>query len=157
MFRNGNIFKQWVNRLPEKHIFIFDLDKTLWNCTIDHNANITPKDIYDHCPKERHYMLTHIQEKGHELNISSRSNEPDKCKVLLRYLFPNITFNNIQIFPTPKTKREHVSNIINGRDINNFIVFDEEIHILEDLKKIYPGCQVFHTINGLRYETFEKT
>jgi hypothetical protein len=156
MFRNGNIFKQWVSNFKEPQVFIFDLDKTLWDCKVEHKKEIKGMDIFQYTPKERHYMLTYIQDKGHEINIGSRSSEPEKCKDFLRYLFPNIHFNNIQIFPTPEFKQNHVKNILNGRDINEFIFFDEEHNILQDLKKTYPQCTIFHTPNGLYYETFNE-
>jgi len=157
LFRNGNMFKRFIFNLKEKKLFMFDLDKTLWDCTVEEDLHIRNNKIFYHTPKERHYMLTHIQEAGHEINISSRSSEPEVCKEFLRRLFPNIIFNSMQIFPTPENKQEHIKNILNGREINDFLIFDDELPILQDIKKTYPECSIFHTPNGFCYETFEET
>ena len=100
-------------------------------------------------------MLTHLQELGHEINIGSRSTEPEECKKHLKKLFPNIKFNNMQIYPTPAFKRKHVNAIFKDRPVENFYFFDDELHILKDLEKGYPGkANIFHTPKGLFYETF---
>jgi hypothetical protein len=100
-------------------------------------------------------MLTHLQELGHELNIGSRSSEPEICKKYLKNLFPNIVFNNMQIYPTPEFKRTHVDAIFAGRKIKDFYFFDDELPILKDLEIAYPEkAHIFHTPKGLLYETF---
>ena len=102
-------------------------------------------------------MLTHLQEKGHILNIGSRSSEPEKCKQHLKRLFPNIKFKNMQIYPTPQFKRKHVDAIFKDRQVEDFYFFDDELHILKDLEKGYPGkAHIFHTPTGLLYETFKQ-
>ena len=74
-------------------------------------------------PSERHYMLTHLQELGHEINIGSRSAEPEECKKHLKKLFPNIKFNNMQIYPTPTFKRKHVDAIFKDRPVEKLLFF----------------------------------
>ena len=151
----ANIFRRWVNQIPIPSVFIFDLDLTVWDCTIEEDKFINNHNIYDYVPKERHYMLTHLQELGHKLNVGSRSSEPEKCKQHLKSLFPNITFNNMQIYPTPDFKRNHVDAIFAGRKVTDFYFFDDELHILKDLEIAYPGkAHIFHTPKGVLYETF---
>ena len=151
----ANIFRRWVNHIPIPSVFIFDLDLTMWDFTVETDTHIRAKDIVNYSPKERHYMLTHLQELGHELNVGSRSSEPEKCKQHLKSLFPNITFNNMQIYPTPDFKRNHVDAIFAGRKVTDFYFFDDELHILKDLEIAYPGkAHIFHTPKGVLYETF---
>jgi len=129
----------------------------MWDCTIEEDKFINNDNIYDYVPKERHYMLTHLQELGHELNVGSRSSEPEICKKYLKDLFPNIVFNNMQIYPTPDFKRNHVDAIFAGRKVTDFYFFDDELHILKDLEVAYPGkANIFHTPKGVLYETFQQ-
>ena len=61
----------------------------------------------------------------------------------------------MQIYPTPAFKRKHVDAIFKDRKVENFYFFDDELHILKDLEKGYPGkANIFHTPKGLFYETF---
>ncbi len=151
----ANIFRKWISKIPKPSVFIFDLDLTMWDFTVEEDKHIQPQNIMDYSPKERHYMLTHLQDLGHELNIGSRSTEPEICKKYIKSLFPNITFNNIQIYPTPEFKRKHVDAIFNDRPVVDFYFFDDELNILKDLEIAYPGkAHIFHTPKGLLYETF---
>ena len=75
---------------------------------------------------------------------------------LLLALFSS-SFNNMQIYPTPTFKRKHVDAIFKDRLVENFYFFDDELHILKDLEKGYPGkANIFHTPKGLFYETFKQ-
>jgi hypothetical protein len=153
----SNLFKKWICTIPVPSIFIFDLDLTLWDFTVEEDEHIKSNEIFDYSPKERHYMLTHLQELGHELNIGSRSSEPEICKKHLKLLFPNIIFNNMQIYPTPEFKRNHIDAIFKDREITDFYFFDDELNILKDIEIAYPGkAHIFHTPTGLLYETFEQ-
>ena len=152
----ADIFKKWCRTIPTPSVFIFDLDLTIWDCTIEEDDFVNNNNIQKYVPPERHYMLTHLQDLGHELNIGSRSTEPIECKKHLKKLFPNIKFNNMQIYPTPAFKRKHVDAIFKDREVKNFYFFDDELHILKDLEKGYPGkANIFHTPKGLFYETFD--
>ena len=153
----ADIFKKWCQTIPRPSVFIFDLDLTIWDCTIEEDDFVNNNNIQKYVPPERHYMLTHLQDLGHELNIGSRSTEPIECKKHLKKLFPNIKFNNMQIYPTPAFKRKHVDAIFKDRKVEKFYFFDDELHILKDLEKGYPGkANIFHTPKGLFYETFEQ-
>ena len=153
----SNIFRRWVNHITVPSVFIFDLDLTMWDFTVETDTHIKSDEIFRYSPKERHYMLTHLQELGHEINIGSRSSEPEICKKYLKRLFPNIIFNNMQIYPTPEFKRQHVTAIFKDREITKFYFFDDELPILKDLEVAYPGkANIFHTPEGLLYETFQQ-
>ena len=49
-------------------------------------------------------MLTLFKDLGHDLIIGSRSTEPEECQIHVKNLFPNIKFNDKQIYPTPTFK-----------------------------------------------------
>ena len=153
----SNLFRKWICTIPVPSTFIFDLDLTIWDFTVEEDTHIKSDEIFNYSPKERHYILTHLQELGHEINIGSRSSEPEICKKYLKRLFPNIIFNNMQIYPTPEFKRQHVKAIFKDREITKFYFFDDELPILKDLEVAYPGkANIFHTPKGLLYETFEQ-
>ena len=101
----SNLFRRWICTIPVPSIFIFDLDLTLWDFTVEEDKYIKSKDIFNYSPKERHYMLTHLQELGHELNIGSRSSEPEICKRYLKRLFVTRFFFHLEpaalVPPTP--------------------------------------------------------
>ena len=61
--------------------FIFDLDKTLWDYTVECAPHINGKDVLNYVHKSRRTILNAIQQDGHTLNIASRSKDPDKCKI----------------------------------------------------------------------------
>ncbi len=44
----ANIFRQWVNQIPIPSVFIFDLDLTVWDCTIEEDKFINNDNIYDY-------------------------------------------------------------------------------------------------------------
>jgi hypothetical protein len=151
------VFKRFINALPKKKIFIFDLDKTIWDCTIEEDLHIRENEIINYIKPERYSILNYLQEKGHEINIGSRSSEPELCKKYLTMFFPNIKFNSIQIYPTSESKRKHVDAIFSGRNVSDFYFFDDELNILEDLKKQHPKhANILHTPNGVSYETFRQ-
>ena len=153
----SNLFRRWICTVPVPSIFIFDLDLTMWDFTVETDTHIKSDEIFNYSPKERHYILTHLQELGHEINIGSRSSEPEICKKYLKRLFPNIIFNNMQIYPTPEFKRKHVDTIFAGRKVTDFYFFDDELPILKDLEIAYPGkAHIFHTPKGVLYETFQQ-
>jgi len=80
-------------------------------------------------------MLTLMQKK-YSLNIASRSSEREKCLFFLNQCFPTIHFDQIEIFPA-QNKRTHLQNIV-GFNWNEFIVVDDEILILDDLRTVWP-------------------
>jgi len=113
---------------------IFDLDRTLWKCTIEYHPKIKKPPIH----KETLEVLSYLQNNGCSLNIASRSSEIDKCNYYLDTLFPNIHFDKRAIYPTPNTKLEHIWDI--GAIDGNFIMFDDEAHILNSIKAVFPEC-----------------
>ena len=88
----ANLFRRWINQIPVPSVFIFDLDLTMWDFTVETDTHIQERNIIDYSPKERHYMLTHLQELGHELNIGSRSSEPEICKNIFKKLISKYCF-----------------------------------------------------------------
>jgi len=111
---------------------IFDLDRTLWKCTVEYHPRLHLPPVYN----ETKDVLLHLQNLGYSLNIASRSAEPDKCNEFLDNLFPQIVFAKRAIYPSPVGKLNHILDL--GCQDGNFIMFDDEAHILEKVKKVYP-------------------
>ena len=126
---------------------IFDLDRTLWRCTIEYHPRIWRPPIH----KETREVLSFLQKEGYSLNIASRSAQPAKCNYFLDTLFPNIHFDRRAIYPTPLSKFEHIWDL--GAQDGNFIMFDDEKHILQDLKRSFPKSKTIHCYRPLDWNT----
>ena len=145
--------------------FIFDLDKTLWDFTVESSPSIRQHEIKNYVHRDRLPILKTIEDEGHLLNIASRSKNPKKCKQFLATAFPNIHFTSKQIFFAPiESKRHHVDNIFfdtHEFDLHahkpwgRFYFFDDEEKIIDDLERKYKFQHCFHTPNGLHYGTFK--
>tara|TARA_B100000686_G_C16732573_1_gene941616 strand:+ start:908 stop:1396 length:489 start_codon:yes stop_codon:yes gene_type:complete len=135
--------------------FIFDLDKTLWDYTVECAPHINGKDVLNYVHKSRRTILNAIQQDGHTLNIASRSKDPDKCKYLLKIAYPDVYFSNIQIFNTEDSKQKHIENIM-GEKLNKepFHFFDDELHLIKDIEHKNERVWGYHTPNGLNYNIF---
>jgi len=115
---------------------IFDLDRTLWRQTIEWHPRIKRPTIL----RETHDVLRHLQ-RNHYLYVASRSSEVDKCHHFLNTYLPDIHFTARAIYPSTFGKLAHI------RDLQchdgNFIFFDDEEPILQEIKHAYPqACTV---------------
>ena len=135
---------------------IFDLDKTLWDYTVESSPGISVNEIKNYIHKSRVPILEELQREGHSINIASRSTETTKCAELLHHAFPTIQFSAMQIYHTPFSKREHIRNIIDNEE-EKFHLFDDELHILNDISSTFKNAHVYHTPKGLHMGIFEKT
>ena len=149
----------------KRKTFIFDLDKTLWDYTVEYCPSIGVKDIHNYIHSSRLPILQMIQGEGHSLNIASRSKEPAICNKLLSSAFPNIHFKSKHIFFTKyENKRAHINRILhetNEYDEHShqaddfFYFFDDEKKIIDDTNLTYKSKVCFHTPMGLHYGTFD--
>ena len=76
--RNFLKCQRWVFGLPvllkpRPSHFIFDLDRTLWDFTVEDSPSIMTKDIENYIQKDRNKILRTIQDEGHIISIASRS------------------------------------------------------------------------------------
>ena len=108
---------------------IFDLDRTLWKC---YHPRLHLPPVWD----ETKNVLLYLQQKGYSLNIASRSTEPEKCNYFLDKLFPEIKFDKRAIYPSHVGKLNHILDL--GCQNGKFIMFDDEEHLLTNIKKLYP-------------------
>jgi len=129
---------------------IFDLDRTLWRYTVEYH----PRIIIPPIGAETRQVLSHLQKKGHSLNIASRSNEPEKCNYFLDTFFPDIKFDTRAIYYTPKTKLEHIWEI--SQDNENFIMFDDEIEILKPISILFPDCNTVLCKKPIDWDIIDK-
>jgi hypothetical protein len=132
---------------------IFDLDRTLWDYTVETSPKINVNEIKNYIHKSRVPILEELQKEGHSINIASRSTETVKCVKLLHHAFPTIQFSAMQIYYTPFSKQEHINNIIEDK-FEKFYFFDDELYILNNINSIFKNARVFHTPQGLHMGTF---
>ena len=144
-----------LKNIPKDTKFIFDLDKTLWNCTIEYIPDITEKYVYNNVNQDTKEILNSIQENNFSMNIASRSSEPEKCEIFLKYCFKDIYFDSINIFPTELYKTQHIHNIFNNEVPKKFIMFDDEKYILNNIKNDFD-CKTIQCTSPLNYKIFSK-
>ena len=125
---------------------IFDLDRTLWRATVEYHPKmrIPPINI------ETHNVLRYLSQRGHSMYIASRSKEPIKCNQFIDKYFSDIPFKKRAIYYTPFSKSEHMVDL--GANDGNFIMFDDEKHILQLLKCAYPKCTTILCYEYLKWE-----
>ena len=111
---------------------IFDLDRTLWKCTVEVHPRLTLPRVHP----ETYDILKYLQDRGHCLNIASRSSEPEKCRRFLSQLFPSIRFTRCAIYPSQYNKNNHILDVNAHKE--PFLFFDDESRIIESIQKCYP-------------------
>ena len=121
---------------------VFDLDRTLWPCTVEYHPRLR-------MPQSNAYpVLKRLRDDGHPLAIASRSAHPARCRYFLRTLFPDITFEHCLIYPTPRSKVSHLCAMGPPYD---FVLFDDELDILRDVKRAFPQCTTVHCASPLTW------
>ena len=128
---------------------IFDLDRTLWKCTVEYQPRIRLPPVN---PETKNVLL-YLQQQGYSLNIASRSSEPEKCRKFIKKLFPKIKFDKYAIYPSEKNKLNHILDL-NCQD-GNFMIFDDEEKILQDIKKVYPLAVCVRCTQPLAWDTLK--
>ena len=119
-----------------KKKIIFDLDRTLWRATVESHPHLkNPKPF-----PGTNDTLTLLQEH-YSLNIASRSSKPNRCHHFLNLCFPQIHFDQIEIFPAPH-KRTHIQNILGFQYHHPFFFIDDEKHILDDISKTWTNSNI---------------
>lgn len=149
-------FSQFLKVIGKNKKVILGLDKTLWQCTIEQNPNITIQDVKKHVHPNTYEILHRFQKNGNSLNIASRSTEPDKCLYFMNELFPNIKFDNISLYPSPEFKLTHIQDCYknNAKQPNDFILIDDNKHILDKALQTYPNCLPILSTTSLCYRLF---
>ena len=64
-----NNFYKFLTRISPKQKIIFDLDKTLWNTTIEFNKNIKLYEIRSKIHPNTYHILESFLDNGNSLNI----------------------------------------------------------------------------------------
>ena len=137
--------------------FIFDLDRTLWDFTVESSPTIKYKDVQkNYIHASRPIILKTLQDEGHVLNVASRSKRPNTCCFFLDTAYPEIDFSNTQVFYTPEEdKQEHLENILGLNVVYPFYFFDDEVKIIRRARDKNKTSHCFHTPRGLNFETFK--
>ena len=147
-------FYNILKNLPKDNKLIFDLDKTMWSCTVRPNMNL--REISKKINTDTFEILKLLDKEGYSLNIASRSTEPEKCTYFIKNCFKGIQFDNISIFPTKAYKIKHIQQCFKNEKPNKFIMFDDDKKILENLKYFYPNCITVHCDKPINFDTFHK-
>lgn len=148
---NNHLFREFLKRIGPKRKFIFDLDHTIWNCTLEYQKDTSPEFMKTKIKPDVYNILKDIQDNGNSLNVASRSSMPISCKAVLASAFPTIKFDHMAIYPTEKYKREHIGECFPGETPHDFIMFDDDKLILNDLGTLYPSCKVMWCRSSLDY------
>ena len=56
----ANLFRRWINQIPVPSVFIFDLDLTMWDFTVETDTHIQERNIIDYTDQliENSYLAT---------------------------------------------------------------------------------------------------
>ena len=121
---------------------IFDLDRTLWSCTVEYHPRLQrPRST-------ARPVLAWFQSQGHPMSVVSQSTEPAKCRSFVQALFPDIAFQHIIVYPAPD-KTSHVRAVGPPFD---FIAFDDDEHVLTQYRDHYPRCTTVHCRTPLSWQ-----
>lgn len=136
----------------KKHYFLFGLNDTLLKKPI---YKILDSDIQKNIDRETIDILSNIQSDGHSINIISRMADKSMALDYLKKGFPNIKFNNIEIYTTQIYKNKHINNLINTHEIDNdFIMMDGDRTIISNAMEEFPDAKFFYTPECVQYSTF---
>ena len=139
---------------PETHV-IFDLDKTIWNMTLEYQNHISLHHVKQSIDPFVGNVLEAFKRNGNTMHIASRSASTKKCKSLLRHLFPQIAFETMEIYPTERHKDQHIDAILKNRINRTFIMFDDDEEILDHLSKQHK-CVTIHCEHPINQNTFDE-
>ena len=151
---NNHLFREFLKRIGPKRKFIFDLDHTIWNCTLEYQQDTSVEFMKTKIKPDMHDILKNIQDNGNSLNVASRSSMPVECKAVLASAFPTIKFDHMAIYPSERFKRQDFRDCFQGSDRtvpHDFIMFDDDKLILNDLGTLYPSCKVMWCRSSLDY------
>lgn len=148
------------------HLFVFDLDFTLWDAGgtwCDHlhppfrRTNGTVLDshgshiqLYPDVPEILHYC----HQQNFILALASRTFEPDWARELLELLHIRHLFDYEEIFPASKI--QHFQNLqqLTGLQYNNMLFFDDEKRNVDDVRRL--GVNTVYVRDGLMWGDFKQ-
>jgi hypothetical protein len=134
--------------------FFFDLDETLWNCTIEYQPNITEHQVKSKTNPKIVEILKTLNQFGCPLNIVSRGGLPYLSRQFIPICFPGITFQQIEIFPTANSKLPHLIRCGVDR-YEKFYYFDDEQPLINIIKPYYPNATLIHCPTGIKPHHFD--
>jgi len=129
---------------------MFDLDKTLWNMTVEWKTDLNIKaDAITYVPPAFVEAMVYLS-SHYTLHVCSRSSMPEQCYQLLETAYPSVHFQSITIYPTvEETKYNHVKSALGSAAHSTpFYFFDDEITILRGIQRDFPLAIPVHGPNG---------
>lgn len=152
------MIKKFCKLIPRNSSkLIFGLDQTLWNTSVEYNKNMKLYDIREKIHPETGYILQEFQNKGYSLNIASQNSDKEKCKYLLNILFPDIKFDKIIINSQSGYKNTHVTDIHTPNSVKQFVLFDDNLDILNMQKRLHPGSLCISSYPQLNFDILSST
>ena len=148
-----------------KHLFIFDLDFTLWDaggtwcdCTNPPYRRVN-NDIYDRSDLHiRLYpdvlkILENLKSVDKRIAIASRTYEPAWANELLRLFDLNKYIDQKEIYPASKIK--HINRIKENLniDFSDMVFFDDEYRNIEEVNQL--GVDSVFVRNGIQMGMIE--
>ena len=146
-----NAIKNFL-KFPQSKKIIVGLDYTLWPFKAEYK-HFLYSELLEYNLHHVNCFLKEVNNQNLELYATSRSSCPDLSRVVLKAVYPEIKFNQIEIFSTKRPEKlGHISNIIDNTD-DSFTVFDNDLLILEGIKKVYPNSVTYRAPCG--FEMFK--
>ena len=146
-----NVIKNFL-KFPQSKKLIVGLDYTLWPFKAEYK-HFLYSDLEKYNLPHVNSFFKEVNNQNLELYAISRSSCPDLSRVVLKAVYPEIKFNQIEIFSTKRPEKlAHISNIIDNTD-ESFTVFDNDLVILEGIKNVYPNSVTYRAPCG--FEMFK--
>ena len=138
-----------MRKRPAQHL-LFDLDKTLWNMTVEWNKDLNvDADATKYVPREYVDVMETLSSQ-YTLHVCSRSSMPMECYRLLENAYPSVKFQSITIYPTEKeSKFNHVKSALGSDALTTpFYFFDDETTILRNIQRDFPLATTIYGPDG---------
>ena len=76
---------------------------------------------------------------------------------MLKGAFPDVRFENVLVYHTQQYKIRHVRDLVDyGKIENDFIMFDSDREILDNIKENYPESRSYWVKKNLNYSVFNQ-
>ena len=146
-----------------KNIFIFDIDKTLWDFTAELNTNLNEKKLKKKNTYDTLEIFQMLKNNEKIIALASKCWYPDISKKYLKFFNFDKYIDNYQLFPTGPDKeypyklierhdkQYHIYNILNKYNFNieDCVFFDDNQDIIKNLNKTIPKLTCIYITKGI--------
>lgn len=162
----NNFNKLIRTNYANKKLFIFDLDKTLWNFNAERNKSMDKFSVMETIYPHTFPILNYLR-GDYKLAIASKGWYPNVSYKYMKYANLTVYFDHIEIYPTgldkkypynkfDDDKRSHIIKISDILDIDykDSVFVDDDIKNVLKAKVHFPDMKVIHCKNGIDYDIF---